>query len=113
MSRTISRAFVTAAWSKNRVEAEDQARKYCRELVKLGYMPLCPILIFSGVISEDDPDGEKKYREMSLDLLKRARVFVTCGDVITEDMEEEESIAYAHNLVVTDFEGMMKRRKSK
>ena len=28
MSRTIPRAYVTAAWSKNRVDAEDEARKY-------------------------------------------------------------------------------------
>ena len=63
MSRTIPRAYVTAAWSKNRVDAEDQARKYCAELVNAGYLPLCPVLAFSGIISEDDPDGEKKRRE--------------------------------------------------
>ena len=34
MSRTIPRAYVTAAWSSNPVEAADQARKYCRELAK-------------------------------------------------------------------------------
>ena len=33
MSRTIPRAYVTSAWSKNKCEAEDQARKYCMELV--------------------------------------------------------------------------------
>ena len=55
MSRTIPRAYVTAAWPKNRVDAEDQARKYCGELVKAGYLPLCPVLAFSGIISEDDP----------------------------------------------------------
>ena len=64
MSRTIPRAYVTAAWPKNRVDAEDLARKYCGELVKAGYLPLCPVLAFSGIISEDDPDAEKKRREM-------------------------------------------------
>ena len=63
MSRTIPRAYVTAAWSKNRVDAEDQARKYCGELVKAGYLPLCPILAFSGVIAEDDPDGDLQEAE--------------------------------------------------
>ena len=58
MSRTIPRAYVTAAWSKTKVDAEDQARKYCSELVKAGYLPLCPVLAFSGIIAEDDPDGE-------------------------------------------------------
>ena len=57
MSRTIPRVYVTAAWSKNRVEAEDEARKYCSELVKAGYLPLCPVLAFSGIISDDDPDA--------------------------------------------------------
>ena len=56
MSRTIPRAYVTAAWSKNPVEAEDEAKKYCRELVKAGYLPLCPILAFNGVISDEDPE---------------------------------------------------------
>ena len=48
MGRTIPRAYVTAAWNKNRVDAEDQARKYCGELVKAGYLPLCPVLAFRG-----------------------------------------------------------------
>lgn len=89
MSRTIPRAYVTAAWSKNRVDAEDQARKYCSELVKAGYLPLCPVLAFSGIIAEDDPDGEKKRREMSEDLLKRARFLVVCGKKINDDDKEQ------------------------
>ena len=84
MSRTIPRAYVTAAWPKNRVDAEDLARKYCGELVKAGYLPLCPVLAFSGIIGEDDPDGEKKRREMSEDLLKRARFLVVCGTANSE-----------------------------
>lgn len=75
MSRTIPRAYVTAAWSKNRVDAENQARKYCSELVKAGYLPLCPVLAFSGIIADDDPDGEKKRREMSEDLLKESGIY--------------------------------------
>ena len=93
MSRTIPRAYVTAAWSKNRVDAEDQARKYCGELVKAGYLPLCPVLAFSGIISEDDPDGEKKRREMSEDLLKRARFLVVCGKKINDDVRADISVA--------------------
>ena len=48
--------------------------------MKAGYLPLCPVLAFSGIIGEDDPDGEKKRREMSEDLLKRARFLVVCGE---------------------------------
>ena len=51
MSRTIPRAYVTAAWNKNPVVAKEDAKKYCQELVKEGYLPLCPILAFDGIFS--------------------------------------------------------------
>ena len=54
MSRTIPRAYVTAAWNKNPVVAKEDARKYCQELVKEGYLPLCPILAFDGIFSAED-----------------------------------------------------------
>lgn len=107
MSRTIPRAYVTAAWSKNRVEAEDEARKYCAELVKAGYLPLCPILAFSGIISEKDPDGDKKRREMSEDLLKRASFLVICGNVMNEDVKENISIAKHAKVIPTTLEGIL------
>ena len=107
MSRTIPRAYVTAAWSKNPVEAIDQAKKYCGELVKAGYLPLCPVLAFSGVIAEDDPDGEKKRREMSHDLLKRARFLVVCGKKINDEVREDISIAKLSKVIPTTLEGVL------
>lgn len=107
MSRTIPRAYVTAAWSKNRVDAEDEAKKYCSELVKVGYLPLCPILAFSGIISDDDPDGDKKRREMSEDLLKRARFLVICGGKMNEDVKEDISIAKRAKVIPTTLEGIL------
>lgn len=107
MSRTIPRAYVTAAWSKNKVEAEDEARKYCRELVRAGYLPLCPILAFSGIISEEDPDAEKKRREMSEDLLKRARFLVVCGKKVNDDVKEDISIAKHSKVIPTTLEGVL------
>lgn len=107
MSRTIPRAYVTAAWSKNKVEAEDEAKKYCAELVKAGYLPLCPVLAFNGIISDGDPDGNKKRREMSEDLLKRARFLVICGKKINEDVREDISIAKRAKVIPTTLEGLM------
>ncbi len=107
MSRTIPRAYVTAAWSKNPVEAVDQAKKYCSELVKAGYLPLCPVLAFSGVIAEDDPDSEKKRREMSQDLLKRARFLVVCGKKINDEVREDISIAKLSKVIPTTLEGVL------
>lgn len=107
MSRTIPRAYVTAAWSKNRVEAEDQARKYCAELVKAGYLPICPVLVFSGVISDSDPDADKKRREMSEDLLKRARFLVICGNQTNEAVREDISVAKRAKVITTTLEGVL------
>ena len=107
MSRTIPRVYVTAAWSKNRVEAEDEARKYCAELVKEGYLPLCPVLAFSGIISNDDPDGDKKRREMSEDLLRRARFLVICGKRSNEDVKEDVSIAKRAKVIPTTLDGLL------
>lgn len=107
MSRTIPRAYVTAAWSKNPVEAEDEAKKYCRELVKAGYLPFCPVLAFNGVISDEDPDAEKKRREMSEDLLKRARFLVVCGEVISDEVKEEISIAKHSKVIPTTLSGIL------
>lgn len=107
MSRTIPRAYVTAAWSKNPVEAEAEAKKYCRELVKAGYLPLCPVLVFNGVISDEDPDAEKKRREMSEDLLKRARFLVVCGEVISDEVKEEISIAKHSKVIPTTLSGIL------
>lgn len=107
MSRTIPRAYVTAAWSKNRIIAEDEARKYCRELVKAGYLPICPVLAFSGIISENDPDAEKKRREMSEDLLKRARFLVVCGEKMNDEVREEISIAKHSKVISTTLSGVL------
>ncbi len=101
MSRTIPRAYVTAAWSKNPVEAVDEARKYCRELVTAGYLPLCPVLAFNGIIKEDDPDAQKKRREMSEDLLKRARFLVVCGKTMSDSVREDISIAKKSKVIPT------------
>ena len=107
MSRTIPRAYVTAAWSKNRVEAEDEARKYCAELVKAGYLPLCPVLAFSGIISDEDPDGDKKRREMSEDLLRRTRFLVICGKRSNEDVKADVSIAKRAKVIPTTLDGLL------
>ena len=107
MSRTIPRAYVTAAWSKNKTDAENEARKYCRELVQAGYLPLCPVLAFSGVISDQDSDAEKKRREMSEDLLKRARFLVVCGREMNDDVREDISIAKHAKVIPTTLSGVL------
>ena len=85
MSRTIPRAYVTAAWNKNPVVAKEDAKQYCQELVKAGYLPLCPILAFDGIFSAEDTEAHKRFKEMSEDLLRRARFLVICGNKQNEE----------------------------
>ena len=108
MSRTIPRAYVTAAWSKNRLEAEEEARRYSRILVDMGYCPICPVLAFSGIFDCENPDVHKLQREMSEDLLKRSRFLVVCGNHMDEDVQDDISIAKKAKLIITSLEGIMR-----
>ena len=107
MSRTVPRVYVTAAWPKNRVDAEETARKYCRELVNAGYLPVCPILSYSGVFDEDDPDACKKRREMAEDDLRRSRFIVVGGKKINDEVKEDISIAKKVRVIYTTLEGVL------
>lgn len=64
-------------------------------------------MAFNGVISDDDPDAEKKRREMSEDLLKRARFLVVCGEVISDEVKEEISIAKHSKVIPTTLSGIL------
>ncbi len=68
---------------------------------------MCPVLAFSGIIADDDPDGEKKRREMSEDLLKRSRFLVVCGKKINDDVRADISIAKHSKVIPTTLEGVL------
>ena len=108
MSRTIPRAYVTAAWNENPVVAKDEAVKYCSALVREGYLPLCPVLAFDGIIPVDVEDAHKRRREMSEDMLRRSRFLVICGDVRNEEVEDDIAIARKKaKVIVTTLKGVV------
>jgi hypothetical protein len=107
MSRTIPRAYVTAAWNKNPVVAKEEAKKYCRELIKEGYLPLCPVLAFDGIFSTEDTDSHKLKKEMSEDLLRRARFLVICGNKQNDEVKDDIAIAKKAKVIVTSLEGVI------
>ena len=107
MSRTIPRAYVTAAWNKNPVVAKEEAKKYCSELIKEGYLPLCPILAFDGIFSSEDTDSHKRRKEMSEDLLRRARILVICGNKKNDEVKDDIAIAKKAKVIVTSLEGVI------
>jgi hypothetical protein len=80
----------------NQIKKSYASKKFC-DLLKA----------FSGIISEDDPDGEKKRREMSEDLLKRARFLVVCGKKINDDVRADISVAKRSKVIPTTLEGVL------
>ena len=107
MSRTIPRAYVTAALDKNPVVAKEEARKYCSELIREGYLPLCPVLAFDGIFSTEDTESHKRRREMSEDLLRRARFLVICGKEQNDEVNDDIAIARKAKVIVTSLEGVI------
>ncbi len=107
MSRTIPRAYVTAAWNKNPVAAKEEAKKYCKELVREGYLPLCPILAFDGIFPSEDTDSHKRRKEMSEDLLRRARFLVICGNKQNDEVKDDITIAKKAKVIVTTLDGVI------
>lgn len=107
MSRTIPRAYVTAAWNDNPVVAKDEAARYCTALVREGYLPLCPILAFDGIFPVELEDAHKRRREMSEDLLRRSRFLVICGNARNEEVEDDIAIARKAKVIVTTLKGVI------
>ena len=107
MSRTLPKAFVTAAWSKNRVDAEDQARKYCKEIVDKGFIPVCPVLAFSGIFDENDADSDKKRREMSDILLKSCTCVFVCGPKRNDDVNADAGTGKRATMGVYELSGVL------
>lgn len=107
MSRTIPRAYVTAAWNENPVLAKEEAKTYCQALVKEGYLPLCPVLAFDGIFPAKMEDSHKRMREMSEDLIRRSRFLVICGAVQNEEVKDDIATAKKAKVIVTTLDGVI------
>lgn len=108
MSRTVPRAYVTAAWNENPVLAREEAQNYCRALVREGYLPICPVLAFEGVFTPDMEDAHRTRREMEEDLLKRSRFLVICGSMQDENVKDDIAVAKRAKVIVTTLEGVIR-----
>ena len=107
MSRTMPRAYVTAAWSDNPVLAREEAQNFCSELVRQGYLPICSVLAFDGIFSDDDIEAHKRKREMSEDLIRRSRTLVVCGKEQNDEVKDDIAIAKKAKVIVTTLAGVI------
>lgn len=83
-----------------------EPKEYSRALFRLGYIPICPNVMFSSFLSDAVPSQRQARREMCLAVLRRCRALVVCGDVTTEEMSEEILLAERLGIVTVTFDGV-------
>ena len=79
-------AYVCAPTNHATGFASGKLKEYSKTLFELGYVPICPCMMFSRFLSESVPEQREARRSMSLELLRRCRVLVVCSDELTEEM---------------------------
>lgn len=104
----MNRSFAYVCAPNNESRNSKKLRDYSRELYDLGYLPICPAMMFSQFLISDVPEERENAAEMSLDILRRCRVVVVCSNDITEDMEKEILLAKRIGIVTTTLAGIRK-----
>ena len=77
-------AYVSSAWSSNKMQAKKVAKRYCRQLYNAGYTPICSLLTLQETLDLTVADERKDFLDMSEDLLRRSRILVLCGTGVDE-----------------------------
>lgn len=104
----MNRSFAYICAPQNEGRTSKKLREYSRELYDLGYLPVCPALMFSQFLIPDVPEEREDHNAMSLDLLRRCRVVVVCSNDMTADMEKEILLAKRIGIVTTTLAGIKK-----
>lgn len=106
MNRTF--AYVCAPIHHATGFASGKLKEYSKTLFELGYIPICPCMMFKRFLLDSIPEQREARRSMSLELLRRCRVIVVCSDEITEEMETEILLAKRLGIVATTLNGIKK-----
>jgi len=67
----------------------EKAKKYCRMLVDMGYIPIAPHVYFSQFMDDRNPEDRRRALEMNKKLLEFCDELWIFGDKITDGMKEE------------------------
>lgn len=106
-------AYVTSAWSTDRVKAKRSAKRYCRKLYEAGYTPICPLLYLPDIIDISNADEYKDYMDISEDMLRRSRILVVCGSAVNETVLTDIAIANRFHVASSTMRGVMNVDKSR
>lgn len=100
-------AYITSAWSDNEYEAKSTALRYSRQLYDAGYSPICPRLIYEGLLKDDVPQEHKDRVDMSAELLRRCRIVVVCGSCKDEQVNNDVALAQNRGIAVVTLNGIL------
>lgn len=89
-----------------------QLAKYCRKVLDLGYIPVCPRLDAAHYLDFESTDDSKLYQDMARLQLRRCRMLVLCGQETTAAMTGEISMADKHHLICTTLDGLVKIKEA-
>lgn len=98
--------YVSAPYNTKDEFAPARLRQYCRRIYEMGYIPICPILMFQQMMSASEPMEYEICHEMALLLVPRCRVLVVCGSVCTDKMRDEINVARRAGKFITSFNGL-------
>ena len=80
---------------------------YCRAVYEAGYAPICPTLFLPLFLHDPVPQEHKDGIDIGRDLLRRSRVLVVCGHIVTEEMKNDIAIAQRLGITATTLEGIL------
>ena len=100
-------AYISAAWSGQEFTDTDQAAVYCRKVYLAGFTPICPILYLPHFLNDTVHAEHKDGIDMSRELLRRCRVLVVCGHVVTEEMKNDIAVAQRLGITATTLDGIL------
>ncbi len=100
-------AYITAPWKGDIEDNAEQAAQYCRAVYEAGYAPICPALFLPLFLNDPVPQEHKDGIDIGRDLLRRSRVLVVCGHIVTEEMKNDIAIAQRLGITATTLEGIL------
>ena len=101
-------------------------KRYCRKVLELGYIPICPAFCGGKRFSENvgwvpksrsfavskGNQGEAAEAKLPAFRQRRNSVLVVCGNEITSAMSSEIGQAEKRNLICTTLEGLAKIKEA-
>ena len=99
-------AYVCVANNEN-----NKIKARCRALYELGYLPVCPSLMFNRFLEVSCAEEREDSRIMSEEVLRRCRLLVTFGE-INDEMAREVLLARRLGIITTSYGGLSKVAKA-